>query len=156
MRAVARRAAVGLGVAGVLLALGACGSGQVKEKLVANTTTTKTQTVTEPARTVTAPGRTETVTKTETATAPGRTTTIQSNTTTVKVTPTTASAEESSGGLPAWAWVLIGAGAVLLVVAIFMIGRSRGTRARDATAPPGSTGPPDSAMPPRGPPEDPI
>ena len=42
---------------------------------------------------------------------------------------------ESSGGIPAWAWVLIGAGAVLLVVAIFMIGRSRGTRARDATDP---------------------
>jgi cytoskeletal protein RodZ len=145
-----------LGIAGVLLALGACGSGQVKEKLVADTTTTETQTVTEPARTVTTPARTDTVTKTETTTAPGRTTTIQSNTTTVKVTPTTASAKQSSGDIPAWAWVLIGAGAVLLVVAVFMIGRSRGARARDTAGPTTPTHPSDSAMPPRGPPEDPI
>jgi hypothetical protein len=155
--AVARRAAVGFAVAGVLLAIGACGSSQVKEKLVADTTTTETQTVTEPARTVTTPARTETVTKTKTTTAPGRTTTIQSNTTTVKVSPTTtASAKPSSGGIPAWAWVLIGAGAVLLVVAIFMIGRSRGARAPDTTGPTTPTGPSGSAMPPRGPPEDPI
>jgi hypothetical protein len=60
---------------------------------------------------------------------------------------------------------LIGAGAVLLVVAIFMIGRSHGQRHRDtgpggrATEPvrpgPGS-GWDQPTAPPRGPPEDPI
>jgi hypothetical protein len=45
---------------------------------------------------------------------------------------------------------------VLLVVAIFMIGRSRGARAREATTAADPSRPPDSAMPPRGPPEDPI
>jgi hypothetical protein len=141
----------------MLLALGACGSNQVKEKLVAATTTTETRTVTEPARTVTTPARTETVTKTKTTTAPGRTTTLQSNTTTVEVKPTsTTSGTQSSGGIPGWAWVLIGAGAVLLVVAIFMIGRTRGAQARDADGARDPSRPSDSAMRPGGPPEDPI
>lgn len=143
----------------------ACGSDQAKEKLALAADTTTTETVTEPARTVTAPARTETVTKTETKTAPGRTTTIQSNTTTVKVNPTTSTnGGESSGGIPSWAWVLIGAGAVVLVVAIFMLGRTHGARSRDATgAPPAPggpydprTGPYDPRTPPSGPPEDPI
>jgi cobalamin biosynthesis Mg chelatase CobN len=146
-----------LGLIAVLSALGACGSDQVKEKLVAATTTTETRTVTEPARTVTTPARTETVTKTKTTTAPGRTTTVQSNTTTVEIKPTTTtSGKQSSGGIPAWGWVLIGAGAVLLVVAIFMIGRTRGARARDANGARDPSRPPQSAIPPRGPPDDPI
>jgi hypothetical protein len=51
--------------------------------------------------------------------------------------------------------VLIGAGAVLLAVAIFMIGRTHGQRRRDVQPSPGSASyqPP---TPPRGPPEDPI
>jgi hypothetical protein len=135
-----------------------CGSSQVKATLAADTTTTETKTVTEPARTVTTPARTETKTVTE----PGRTTTIESHTTTVAVKPTTSTtAAGSSGGLPGWAWVLIGAGAVLLVVAIFMIGRSHGERRRD-TGParpdrPGpGTGWDQPPAPPREPPEDPI
>jgi predicted membrane-bound mannosyltransferase len=166
-----RRGVASLAVVALLSLLAACGSGSVaqdaknaastatgaaKEKLAAATTTTATATSTQPAETVTQPGntvtqpaRTQTITRTET-------TTVHSNTTTVKESPTTTSGKESGGGIPSWGWALIGAGAVLLVVAIFMIGRSRGTRARDATAPPGPSDRPDSAMPPRGPPEDPI
>jgi hypothetical protein len=129
-------------------------TGAAKEQLVAATTTTKT--VTQPAKTVTEPARTQTVTRTETTTLPGNTTTISSHTTSVKVNPTTTSDKESSGSIPAWGWVLIGVGAVLLVVAIFMIGRSRGARARDAAAASGPSRPPDAGVPPRGPPNDPI
>jgi len=140
---------------GVIVALSllcACGSEQVKATLAADTTTTETKTVTEPARTVTTPARTETRTVTE----PGRTTTIHSNTTTVAVTPTTStSGGGSSGGIPSWAWVLIGAGAVLLVVAVFMIGRSHGERRHDVRPDPGS-GSDQPPAPPRGPPQDPI
>ena len=170
MRApVVRRGAASLGLAALVSLLAACGSGSVaqdakkavstatgaaKEQLVAATTTTTTETVTQPAetvtkptKTVTKPARTQTVTRTET-------TTVHSNTTTVKE-PTT-SGNQSSGGIPSWAWALIGAGAVLLVVAIFMIGRSRGARAREAPTAADPSRPPDSALPPRGPPEDPI
>ena len=125
--------------------------------LVAATTTPTTETVTQPAetvtqpaKTVTQPARTQTVTRTKTATVPG-------NTTSVQTSPTTATnGKQSNGGIPSWGWVLIGAGAVLLVLAIFMIGRSRGARARDTTGAADPDRPPDSAMPPRGPPQDPI
>jgi hypothetical protein len=142
----------------VLSLVYACGSNQANDKvaLAADTTTTETKTVTEPARTVTTPTRTETVTKTKTTTAPGATATIHSNTTTVEVKPTTSpSGGGSSGGIPAWGWVLIGAGAVLLVVAIFMIGRTHGERRRDVGPAPGSY-PDQPPPPPRGPPEDRI
>jgi D-alanyl-D-alanine carboxypeptidase len=165
----ARRVAASLGLFALLSLLAACGSGSVaqdakkavstatgaaKEQLAAATITTTTETVTQPAKTVTEPtktvtkpARTQTVTRTET-------TTVHSNTTTVKE-PTTTSGNKSSG-IPGWGWALIGAGAVLLVVAIFMIGRSRGAQAREATSATDPSRPPDSAMPPRGPPEDPI
>ncbi|MGZ4180967.1 MAG: hypothetical protein ACXVUL_09850 [Solirubrobacteraceae bacterium] len=172
MHAVARRAGVASAIIAVLALLAACGSGSVaqkaenvastatgavKGKLAAATTTTTTETVTQPAETVTEPARTRTVTRTETTTVPGKTTSIQSNTTSVQVSPTTAtSGKQSSGGIPSWGWVLIGAGAALLVVAIFMIGRARGAPAREARGEAGPSRPPDSAMPPRGPPEDPI
>jgi hypothetical protein len=166
---VVHRGVAALIVAALLSLLAACGSGSVaqdaknvvstatgatNEKLVAATTTTTTETVTQPAetvtqpaKTVTEPARTQTVTRTKTAT-------VQSNTT---ATPTTATnAKQSSGGIPSWGWVLIGAGAVLLIVAIFMIGHSRGARARDTAGTPAPSRPPDSAVPPRGPPEDPI
>jgi hypothetical protein len=167
---VVRRGAASLGLAVLVSLLAACGSGSVaqdaknavstatgaaKEQLVAATTTTTTETVTQPAetvtqptKTVTKPARTHTVTRTET-------TTVHSNTTTVKE-PTTTSGNQSSGGIPSWAWALIGAGAVLLVVAIFMIGRSRGAQAREAPTTADPSRPPESALPPRGPPEDPI
>jgi hypothetical protein len=51
--------------------------------------------------------------------------------------------------------VLIGAGVVLLVVAIFMIGRGHGERGRDRQPYPGSV-PDQPPAPPRGPPEDRI
>ena len=147
-----------MGLIVVLSLVAACGSNQAKEKLALAADTTTTETVTEPVRTVTAPTRTQTVTKTETTTAPGKTTTIQSNTTSVKVNPTTSTnGGGSSGGIPSWAWVLIGAGAVVLVVAIFMLGRTHGARARDATgAPPAPGDPYDPRTPRSGPPEDPI
>jgi hypothetical protein len=146
-----------LALMAVLTLLGACGSNQAKEKLAlaADTTTTETRTVTEPARTVTTPARTETKTVTE----PGRTTTIESHTTTVAVKPTTSTnGGGSSGDIPGWAWVLIGAGAVLLAVAIFMIGRSHGKRSPDTgPARPGpASGWDQPPQPSRGPPEDPI
>src|ERR1700760_1469811 len=149
--AVARRGASACAVVALLTLLGACGSGQVTGKLVADTTTTQTRTNTAPARTVTTPARTETKTVTE----PGRTTTIESHTTTVAAKPTTSTSGGSSGDIPSWAWVLIGAGAVALVVAIFMMGRTHGQRRRDAQPSPGyaSDQPP---RPTRGPPQDPI
>jgi cobalamin biosynthesis Mg chelatase CobN len=168
---VVQRGVAWLAVVALLSVLAACGSGSLaqdaknaastatgaaKEQLAAATTTTTTatstrpaDTVTQSAKTVTQPARTQTITRTET-------TTVHSNTTTVKVSPATTTGKESSGGIPSWGWALIGAGAVLLVVAIFMIGRSRGSRARDETGPPGPSRPPDSSRPPRGPPEDPI
>jgi hypothetical protein len=142
-----------LAVIALLALIGACGSNQVTGKLVADTTTTETKTVTEPARTITTPARTETKTVTE----PGRTTTVESHTTTVAVKPTTSTTGKSSGDIPAWGWVLIGAGAVLLAVTIFMLGHNRGARRRDAGGAPGPQGrTPESTMPPRGPPQDPI
>ena len=148
---VARSGGIALPVVALLMLLCACGSNQVTGKLVADTTTTETKTVTEPSRTVTTPARTETKTITE----PGRTTTIESHTTTVAVKPTTSTSGNSSSGMPAWGWALIGAGVVLLVVAIFMIGRRHGERGRDPQPYPRSVTDQPPA-PPRGPPEDPI
>src|SRR5690348_6954439 len=82
--AVSRRSGAMFGVIVALSVLCGCGSAQVKATLAADTTTTETKTVTEPARTVTTPARTETKIVTE----PGRTT-IESHTTTVAVKPTT-------------------------------------------------------------------
>jgi hypothetical protein len=124
--------------------------------LVAATTTTTTETVTQPAETVTRPAKTVTQPAQTQTVRSTKTTTVLGNTTSVQVSPTTTSPKQSNGGIPSWGWALIGAGAVLLVVAIFMIGRARGARARDTTGPAEPSRPPDSAMPPRGPPEDPI
>lgn len=92
-------------------------------------------------RTITEPARTDTVTETSTAQSPGNTTSITNRTATVQVSPAsdTSSEQSSSGGLPAWGWVLIGVGAVLLGLVMFMLGRHR-------SSPPG--GPPGSPRPP--------
>jgi len=141
LRSVTHRAGAALGATAAIVLLTAATSTTTTE-----TVTQPAQTVTRPAKTVTEPAQTQTVTRTET-------TTIQ-RTSTVQTTPTTAT--KSSGGIPSWGWALIGAGAVLLVVAIFMIGRTRGARSRDTTAAGAPSRPPDSELPPRGPPEDPI
>ncbi len=102
----------------------------------AGLTRTETQTVTEPART-------DTVTETSTEQAPSNGATVSHHTASVQVTPVaaTTSGQSSGSGLPAWGWVLIGIGAVLAAVAIFMIGRHSGK------PPPGGAGAPGSPAP---------
>lgn len=99
----------------------------------AQTTTTATDTT--PARTetrtVTGPEQTTTVTETSTE-SPGNTS-ITNRTATVQVTPVSGTAtgdQSDSSGLPAWAWVLIGLGAVLIGLVMFLIGR-RGRKPPD-------------------------
>ena len=83
----------------------------------AGITRTETQTVTEPART-------DTVTETRTEQPPGDTTNR-----TVQVTPaTTTTDQSSSSGLPWWGWALIGLGAVVIGLVMFMAGRHRSSR----------------------------
>ena len=80
-------------------------------------TRTETKTITEPART-------DTVTETSTAQPPGNTTNR-----TVQVTPATTTTDQSStSGLPWWGWALIGLGAVVIGLLMFMAGRHRSNR----------------------------
>lgn len=101
----------------------------------AGLTRTETKTVTEPART-------DTVTETSTEQSSSNTPSV-SHHTSVQVTPVagTTSEQSSGSGMPAWGWVLIGVGAVLAAVAIFMVGRHSGK------PPPGGAGTPGSPAP---------
>ena len=92
-------------------------------------------------RTVTEPAKTDTVTETRTAQSPGGSTSITNRTATVQVSPTssTSSEQSNSGGLPAWGWVLIGVGAVVLGLVMFMLGRHRSS---PPSGPPGTPRPP--------------
>jgi hypothetical protein len=95
-------------------------------------TTTATTTDTTTA-TVTKPAQTHTVTDTTTASAPARTS-ITNNVTT---------ANQSSSGVAWWVWVLIGLGAVLLAIAIYMLGHRQGAdraAAQPAGVSPSATG----------------
>jgi hypothetical protein len=82
-------------------------------------------------RTVTEPARTDTVTETSTP-QPTGTTSVTNRTATVQLTPasatTTTSEPSSSSGLPWWGWALIGLGAVLIGLVMFMAGRHRSGR----------------------------
>lgn len=74
---------------------------------------------------------TETATTVATTTAPGTTvtTTVQETTTvreTVPTSPTTTSASESDESVPTWAWVLIGALALGLVILLALLLLRRG------------------------------
>lgn len=94
---------------------------------------TETKTITEPART-------DTVTETSTAQSPGNTTSITNRTATVQLpTSSTGSEQSSSSGLPAWGWVLIGLGVVLIGLVMFMLGRHRSS---PPSGPPGTPRPP--------------
>jgi hypothetical protein len=87
------------------------------------------------------------VTKTTTQSAAGPSvtnSTTNSATANIHATQTTPAAESSGGGLPWWAWVLIGVGVVGVVAAIFAAGRHRG-KATSATTPPGTA---DASPPP--------
>jgi amino acid transporter len=76
------------------------------------------------------------VTETSTAQGPGNTTSITNRTATVQLTPASTTTEQSSSsGLPAWGWVLIGLGAVLIGLVMFMLGRHRSSRPSGATDP---------------------
>jgi amino acid transporter len=72
------------------------------------------------------------VTETSAAQGPGNTTSITNRTATVQVTPATTESS-SSTGLPAWGWVLIGLGAVLIGLVMFMLGRHRSSAAGGPT-----------------------
>lgn len=90
-----------------------------------------TETITEPAITVTEPS---------TAQPPATATSIINHTTTVQVAPatTTSSTQSSTGGVPDWGWVLIGLGAVLFGLLMFLLGRHR---SGPASGPPTTPGP---------------
>src|SRR6516164_2917989 len=80
-------------------------------------------------RTITEPATTDTVTETRTEQSPGNTT---NRTATVQVTPSdTTSSDSSSSGLEWWGWALIGLGAVVIGLVMFMVGR------RNRRPPPG-------------------
>jgi hypothetical protein len=108
----------------------------------ATASVTKTQTSTAPAKTKTetktAPAKTHTATKS--VTGPGASISVQQSTSVnalaVNGTPTTT--DSSGGGLAWWAWVLIGAGVVTVLIAIFAAGRRRG---RDSNTPSGPVAP---------------
>ena len=129
----------------VLLAVGAAlGASATGTSTAAGTTaatTTAPATTSTATRTVTAPSRTDTVTETTTASTPGATTSVTNRTATVQVTPATATTEDQSGssGLPAWGWALIGLGAVLIGLVMFLLGRRGG---RPPSGPTGAPRPP--------------
>jgi hypothetical protein len=83
------------------------------------------------------------VTETTTASAPEATTSVTNRTATVQVTPATAATEDQSGssGLPGWGWALIGLGAVLIGLVMFLLGR------RGGHSPSGPTGTPQPPAP---------
>jgi hypothetical protein len=94
-------------------------------------TRTETKTITEPART-------DTVTETSTAQPPGNTSVTNR---TVQVTPASTTTDQSStSGLPWWGWALIGLGAVLIGLVMFMAGRHRS--GRPPSGPAGTQPPP--------------
>lgn len=103
------------------------------------TATAETKTATE-TKTITQPAQSRTVTATTTVSTPGQTTGITGNNTTVAVQPISANTSDSGGGIPWWAWVLIGLGVVGVAIAIFQLGRGRrggngGGGSRAATPP---------------------
>jgi hypothetical protein len=138
---------------------------------VATQTNTVTKTVTQPTQTVTQPATTVTQTTTVKAPAPTVTQsttvtpTVQSTTVTPTVTTSTQTApngaavavgaalgaagkahgndQAEGGGLPTWAWVLIGLGVIGAVVAAFVVGKRRGEKPGD---PPTGQSPPAEAQ----------
>jgi hypothetical protein len=90
-------------------------------------TVTSTQTVTS-TTTTTATSPTQTTTVTETKTAPGPTTSISNQTTTVTTAPAPQPANNSSGDVPTWAWVVMGVMALAIVGLIALVVRERDLR----------------------------
>ena len=82
------------------------------------TTSTKTVTSTRTS-TVTVPGPSTTVTETKTAAAPSHATSITNNTTTLP----SGNKNDSGTDVPAWGWIVIGLGAVLLAIVMYLVGR---------------------------------
>jgi hypothetical protein len=126
----------------------------------ADTTATRTTATSSKSGSATPSTRTKTLTKTapaktrtETKSVAGPTASISVHNSksvkagAVKGTPTTT--DSSGGGLPWWAWVLIGMGVVGALVAVFTAGRHRGKTTSSAsesaapeTPPPSTPGPP--------------
>jgi hypothetical protein len=137
-RTAALALAVGATFAWVIAGLGPAST------VIAQTTTSDTGTgiVTRTeTKTLTEPARTDTVTETATATAPADTTNRTLNVT----TPDTTSGESSSGGLEWWGWALIGLGAVVIGLVMFMVGRGRSKPPSGPSGAPPPPGPPPSA-----------
>ncbi len=125
--------------------LSACGSASVSSSVssVAKQVSTavsggsKTETVTKSTSAPTVTKSVSAPTVTKSVSAPGGTTSI-GNTTSVSVNaPTTTATNESSGGLPWWAWLLIGLAIAGVVALIYAAGRRRG---KDKRVPPAATG----------------
>jgi hypothetical protein len=123
---------------GAALALVIAALGPVTTGVAQTTTDTGTGIVTRTeTKTLTEPARTDTVTETRTESAPANTTVTNK---TVNVTsPGTTSDQSSSSGLPAWGWALIGLGAVVIGLVMFMVGRGR---QRPPSGPAGAPPPP--------------
>lgn len=125
----------------VVAGLGATAPGTSTAASTTAATTTAPAAASTATRTVTAPSRTDTVTETTTASAPEATTSGTNRTATVQLTPATATTEDQSGSsrLPGWGWALIGLGAVLIGLVMFLLGRRGG---RPPSGPTGTPQPP--------------
>lgn len=159
---IARAGVLGL----VVLCLLGFGSGMATAAAATTTPSTTTSTVTAPVKTVTQTQTTTAPAKTTTVTAPTQTNTVIKTQTTTTPTTTTsknnapaaalgaaasrnASKPEESSGLPGWAWALIGAAAVALLV--WIVAAIRHRRKETPPGPPGTPpgdGSPRTAPPP--------
>lgn len=120
--------AVGAALAWLVASTGPAGMATAASTGTDTGTTTGTGAITRTeTRTITEPATTDTVTETSTAQSPGNTTAVTNRTATVQVTPagSTTSEPSSDSGLPWWGWALIGLGAALIGLVMFMVGRHR-------------------------------
>ncbi len=161
--------AVSAGLASLVSACGSGGSGDASQRVAQATTqaqaalATKSQQIdatTSDTATQSHPGSTATqtktikppappkaVTKTETSTTPSQSAQITHDSTSVQIAPTSTTADDSSGGVPWWGWLLIALAVGALAIGIVTLGRGRrnadrpghGEQAADA-GPAGPTG----------------
>jgi cobalamin biosynthesis Mg chelatase CobN len=143
---------IGAGVASTVSACGSGGSGAANQQVAqaatqakaalatktaqADATKNATETQSQPGsatthtKTVTAAGQpkteTRTATATATATAPSHSGQLTHQSTGVQIALNSTTADESSGGVPWWGWLLITLGVAALAIGTFIFGRRRG------------------------------